>query len=306
MLVEVALLAVFLALGLALQRRDASDVLRERAWAAYWWTVTPTLVFTSFSTVEVDRELGLALAAAVLASWLVIALGYAYAQAVARERDERGALALGAGFPNTGFVGYPLAQLALGNDGLALMVLYDRLGWLVPSTAISTAIARLHGRRDAAGRASARRRLRLVLVNPPLVAAVAAVALRAAGVDVAGAVEPLGRAASAVVGPAGFFLLGLVLPLEPPAHDLPELRKAGGVLAIRFGAAPLVLLGCGAALGTDLPAAFLLGAAMPCAFHLLVLARVFDVRPQLVRLLVVGSTVPAVVAVVAASAFVGR
>jgi predicted permease len=43
---------------------------------------------------------------------------------------------------------------------------------------------------------------------------------------------------------------------------------------------------------------------MPCAFHLLVLARVFDVRPQLVRLLVVGSTLPAVVVVVAATVLV--
>jgi predicted permease len=105
-----------------------------------------------------------------------------------------------------------------------------------------------------------------------------------------------------VVGPAGFFLLGLVLPLEPPLHGILELRKAAGVLAIRFAVAPLVLLGMGFAFGTATPAAFLLGAAMPCAFHLLVLARVFDVRPQLVRLLVVGSTVPVVLVVLAASA----
>jgi malate permease and related proteins len=303
-LLEIVLLGLFFALGLGMQRHRPSDRLRELAWDAYWWTITSTLVFTSFSTIEFDRELGLALAAAVLASWLVIALGYGYARAVAAERDERGALALGAGFPNTAFVGYPLAQLALGSDGLALMVLYDRLGWLVPSTAVSTAIARLHGRRDAAEGATARRRVRLVVVNPPLLAAVAALSLRLAGVDVAGWVEPLGRAAAEIVGPAGFFLLGLVLPLEPPAHDLPELRKAAGVLVIRFAAAPLVLLGTGTLLGTEIPTAFLLGAAMPCAFHLLVLARVFDVRPHLLRLLVVGSTLPAVVVVVAASALV--
>jgi predicted permease len=300
-LLEIVLLALFFALGLGMQRRRPSERLRERAWTAYWWTVTPTLVFTAFTTITFDRELGLALAAAVAASWLVIALGYGYARAVASERDERGALALGAGFPNTGFLGYPLAQLALGTDGLALIVLYDRLGWLVPSSAVSTVIARLHGRRHAAERQGAR--LRVVLVNPPLAAAVAAVALRLGGADLTAAVEPLGRLAAEIVGPAGFFLLGLVLPLEPPAHDLPELRKAAGVFAIRFAAAPLVLLACGAALGADIPAAFVLGAAMPCAFHLLVLARVFDVRPQLVRLLVVGSTLPAVVAVVAVSAF---
>lgn len=299
---DVALLAAFFVLGLAAQRRLPSARVRERAWSAYFWTVTPTLVFTSFSTIRFDRELGLALVAAILASWLVIALGYAYAAAVASAHDERGALVLGAGFPNTGFVGYPLAQLTLGQDGLALMVLYDRLGWLVPSTAISTTIARLHGGREAGSVRSRARHLRVVVVNPPLLAAAAAVSLRLGSVDVTGWVDPLGRVAAELVGPAGFFLLGLVLPLEPTLHGAAELRKAAGVLAIRFAVAPLVLLGWGLALGTEIPAAFLLGAAMPCAFHLLILARVFDVRPQLVRLLVVGSTVPAVVAVVATAA----
>jgi predicted permease len=59
----------------------------------------------------------------------------------------------------------------------------------------------------------------------------------------------------------------------------------------------LLLFACGRALGADIPGTFYLMAAMPAAFHLLVLARVYDVRPALVRLLVVGSTVPAVVAV---------
>jgi predicted permease len=187
-LFEIALLVLFFALGLGMQRRRRSECLRERAWTAYWWTVTPALVFTAFTTVSFDRELGLALAAAVAASWLVIALGYGYARGGPRAGRE-GALALGAGFPNTGFLGYPLAQLALGTDGLALIVLYDRLGWLVPSSAVSTVIARLHGRRHGAERQGARR-LQVFLVNPPLAAAVAAVALRLGGADLTAASSP--------------------------------------------------------------------------------------------------------------------
>ena len=45
-----------------------------------------------------------------------------------------------------------------------------------------------------------------------------------------------------LVGPAGFFLPGLALPLERPSHDLAELRVSG-VLAIRFAVAPLALYG---------------------------------------------------------------
>jgi predicted permease len=297
---EIALLALAFAGGLAFQRIAPDDRLRSRAWTAYFWTVVPTLVFYSFSTVRLDHALGLALAASVIATWLVAGLGYAYAVLVSEDKDERGALALCAGFPNTGFVGYPLAQIAFGNPGLALAVLYDRLAWLLPATAISTTVARLHGRRSAP--AAARGRVRILLSNTPLFAAAAALAVRLSGVELGPAVTPLGHAAGGAVGPAGFFLLGLALPLDPPAHDARELRRAGGVLLIRFALAPLVLAVCGVALGTHVPAAFYLAAAMPCAFHLLVLARVFDVRPQLVRLLVVGSTVPAVAGVMAAAA----
>ncbi len=224
----------------------------------------------------------------------------AYAVAVSDERDERGAFTLAAGFPNTGFVGFPLAQIALGNPGLALMVVYDRLAWLIPATAVSTTIARLHGNREAGQRG--RRRLWLLGSNPPLLAAALAIGLRLGGIDVSGFAEPLGRVAGAVVGPAGFFLLGFALPLERPSHGLSELRRASGVLAIRFAVAPLALYAVGRAIGAEVPSAFFLGAAMPSAFHLLILARVFDLRPHLMRLLVLGSTVPAVAAVVAATA----
>jgi hypothetical protein len=74
-ILEATLLAAFFLLGLAVQRHAPSPRLRERAWAAYWWTVTPTLLLTSFATIQFDRGLGLALAAAVLASWLVFGIG---------------------------------------------------------------------------------------------------------------------------------------------------------------------------------------------------------------------------------------
>jgi len=299
-LLDLVLLGASLALGLAVQRRRPSDSFRRRAWGAYFWTVTPVLVFTAFLTVPLDRDIALALAASIAAAWLVIGIGYAYAWLVSAERDERGALALAAGFPNTGFVGYPLALIAFGNPGLALMVVYDRLSWLVPASAISTTIARLHGR---AGDNSERRgRLRALAANPPLWAAVAAVALRSTGAGVPDAVGLLRDAAQVVVGPTGFFLLGLALPLDRPSHDAGELRRAAGALVVRFAVAPLVLFAAGHALGTDIPGVFYLAASMPCAFHLLVLARVFDLRPHLMRLLVVGSTVPAVAVVLAATA----
>ena len=213
-MLEIALLLASFALGLATQRIPLAETLRERTWTAYFWTITPALVFYAFSTVGVDRELALALGAAIGASWLMLGISYGYAVAVSDERDERGALTLAAGFPNTGFVGFPLAQIALGNPGLALMVIYDRLAWLIPATAVSTTIARLHGNRDAGERG--RRRLWLVAANPPLLAALLAIGLRLGDIDVGGVAEPLGRVAGAIVGPGRFLFAGARAPAGAP------------------------------------------------------------------------------------------
>ena len=288
------LLLVCLVGGVAIQRARTNERLRDITWLAYFWTIAPVLVYVVFRNVHVNRNLLLALAAAIVATWVVAAIGYAYATAVAATREERGTLALGAACPNTGFLGFPLAQLAYGSHGLALAVVYDQLSWLVPATSVTTTIARTHGRRSGG---EAERPLRALLVNPPLIAMVLALALRAAGWDLPLA-DHLGTAASKVVGPVGFLLLGLSLPLEAPVHGGPELRRAAGSLLIRFAGGPLVLFAVGKAFGAQIPGTFFLLSAMPCAFHLLILARVYDMRPALMRLLVVGSTVPAVAVVV--------
>ena len=139
------------------------------------------LVFVTFLTVDLDEGLGRALGAAILASWLVGLAGYGYARLVAGERDERGALTLAAGFGNTGFVGFPLAQLAYGADGLRSPCSTTGSRGSVPASSVSTAIARLHGRREV--EVSRRHRLRAVLAKPPLHAFWLALVLRAAGVD---------------------------------------------------------------------------------------------------------------------------
>ena len=295
MLGESLLLLLVLLVGAGTQLAGSPTRLRDGLWVVFFWTFSPVLVFVTFLTVDLDEGLGRALAAAILASWLVGLVGYGYSRAVARERDERGALTLAAGFGNTGFVGFPLAQLAFGSDGLALAVLYDRLSWLVPASSISTTIARLHGRRRL--EVSPRHRLRTVLANPPLHAFWLALVLRAAGVTVPGT-DAAQEFVGAVIGPYGFLLLGLSLTLERTAGPVGELRRALGAVAIRFAGGPLALLGTATLLGADVPGVFFLLAAMPSAFHLLILARVYDVRPALMNRIVVGTTIPAVTLVV--------
>ncbi len=80
------------------------------------------------------------------------------------------------------------------------------------------------------------------------------------------------------------------------------MRRALGALAIRFAGGPLALLATGSLLGAQVPHVWFMLAAMPPAFNILVVARVYDVRPALARLLVVGATLPAVAVVALVSA----
>ena len=102
----------------------------------------------------------------------------------------------------------------------------------------------------------------------------------------------------AVIGPYGFFLLGLSLTFTRVPQPPEELRRAARrrrdqVRRRAAGPARDRRL-----LGADVPGVFYLLAGMPSAFHLLVLARVYEVRPALMNRIVVGTTIPAVAAVV--------
>jgi len=55
------------------------------------------------------------------------------------------------------------------------------------------------------------------------------------------------------------------------------------------------------AVGAHIPSTFYLLAAMPPAFHLLTIARVYEMRPALMRLMVVAATIPVVAGVVIGS-----
>lgn len=286
--------------GALAQRHPRADRLRDVLWWGVLWISSPLVIAITVLTIDVARELVAALAVAVLSSWLVVAAAAAYGRAVGRTPAERGALALAGGFGNTASAGYPLAHLAFGPAGLPLAVLYDKLQFLVPPLGVSTVIARLHG--SAGPERFVRSPRAALLVNPPLAAAAVALALRGAGVDATG-LDGVATAAAFTGGAIGFVLLGLSLPLEPVRHDGDQLVRALGATAIRLGGGPLVLYLTSRATGVDVPGVFFLLAGMPSAFHLMTLARVYDVSPRLVRLLVVGTTVLSVACVTLASSF---
>jgi predicted permease len=291
-------LLVALAVGLLLQRLRSEERLRDLIWIISFWLVIPVLVFATFLSFPLDHKLLLAVATVIVSTWTLLALCYLYARLVTRERDEQGALTLAGGVGNTGFIGYPLTQLVFGHTGLSQAVVYDQLSFGVPMSSISVVVARFFGRRsvDTEGRS----RLAVVLLNPPLWALAAALVLRGAGVHIPH-VRTVENVAAAAVGPMGFLMLGISLPLEQVEHDLLEVARATGAMALKIGAGPLILFALGMAFGAHIPPTFYLLAAMPPAFHLLTIARVYDMRPALMRLMVVAATIPVVAGVVIGS-----
>jgi len=281
-MLKLVLLLVALLVGLALQRLRSQERLRDLIWISSFWFVIPVLVFSTFLTISLTSRLGLSVAAVIASTWMMVGLSFLYSRLVSKERDEQGALTLGGAVGNTGFIGYPLDQLSFG----------------VPMSSVSVVIGRLFGKRqvDTSGRS----RLAVVLLNPPLWALALALVLRLTGVHIPhiGRVE---NVAAALIGPLGFLMLGISLPLVAIEHDLLELARATGAMVLKIGIGPLVLFAVGAAIGAHISSTYYLLAAMPPAFHLLTIARIYDMRPALMRLMIVAATIPVVIAVVVGS-----
>lgn len=301
MLLSLSGLLLSFAAGLGLQRHPA----RERLVRALWWVsfcvLGPLTAFYAFSVLTIERSTMTLMAVVVATCWSALAVGYLFGALAGRDLRERATLALPIAFWNTGYVGYVCARLLWGQHGFTLMVFFDQIGFLVPAVVISTAIARSHGTR--AGSVAAADFLRALILNPPLAGVVAAVLLRLTGHHLA--LVALGKALAATVGPFGFLVLGLAVPLSGAALAVGELPRALSALAVRYSVGPLLLLAWGALLHVHVPGVFYLAALTPAAAHLLVLSRIFALRPAQMRLLVLGSTALTLAGVASAAALGG-
>ena len=290
--------ALCLAGGIALQRRlrdprRASHIL----FLIVIWIAAPLVVIYAYTTVVIQVQLLAAFAAAIAASWLTLLIGMVWGRLAGRQRRECAIMAFATGMGNTGSVGFPLATIVFGGPGLALAVIYAEFQFLIPVDAVVLGLGRHYAGPRSRGAAAPglRRLIRSWLLNPPVVAGAAAVALRLLGVDISDLVAPFGPAMGVAIGLLGFVQLGLATPLTPLAHDRAELWRALVTLVLRCGLAPLILFAMGWLAGVHIPGVFLLLAAMPVAFNTMVVAAVFDLDAELARLLIAVST-PLVIA----------
>lgn len=306
MLLDLLPLLLAALVGLHLQGRTNGERLRARLWQANYVLVLPVAACYAFLSIDVDSRLVAAVACSLTAWWLTVGVSFLYARAVSTTPPMLGALTFIGAFPNTGFIGYPLAYLAFGADGLRLAVIYDQVNLVVPSIVVATVFARVLGERDdsppVAGEqqrstfAIARRQ---VLLSPPLWTVIVLIALRATVLHEPIQLDTLGTVVGGIVGPIGFLLLGLSIPLHGFDHDRREAAATIGASAVRLLVAPLLVAAMALATGTHVPGVLYLCAALPTAFHALVIARLYDLEPAVVRLGVVTTTVTSVTAIVA-------
>ncbi len=298
MLTTVALWFVCFSAGVVLQRRVSDPQhLSHVLFRIVLWGAVPIVTFFAYTTITLDQGAVETLPVVIVASWTTLGLGVLWARLGSKEPRTQGLLALATALGNTANVGYPLAALVFGSQGLAAAVIYSEFQFLIPTIAVAIGVARRFA--GPASRAPAALRFRDVLrswiVNPPVAVGAVAVALRLAGIDLSDVVEPIGPYAGLAFGVLGFLQLGVAMPLKRLAHGRADVYRAAVTLALRCGAAPLVLYLAGRITGADIPGVYLLLAATPVAFNTMIVSRVFDLDAELARLLIVTST-PLVIA----------
>ncbi len=209
-------------IGVAWQWRSPESAApwNKRIFNFYFHFFAPVVVLFAYSVVPANETTLIALAAVIVASYIVLGLGLLYARVVARDRGEQGVLALGAGFTNTVTLGYPVINAVFGPAGLALQVLFAQFMYLVPIVSVSTTIAAHYGN---GSRPRTWKGIVRQIVNVPLVFAVIAVIIRVAGFDIVPYVERPTDWVVFLMGPVGFLELGLALPLERVSHDVHDL-----------------------------------------------------------------------------------
>jgi len=208
---------------------------------------TPALVFHTFTTTQLDNRAladiaGVSLLA-LLACGLLCALGLKLAGLPVRK------LLPTAAMPNAGNLGLPMSHLAFGDAGLSVAVAFFAISSFVTHTVGVRMVA------DAGGGKAWR--------SPVLLAAVAAVALRLAGIAVPAWAIETSDMLGAVTVPLMLISLGHALAI------IPSTGMRGGAIVAALRLAVGLVVGYGVVALLHLPpglgGALALQMAMPCA-----------------------------------------
>jgi hypothetical protein len=291
LLIAVAIVAS-VAIGVAAERRRprAAALAARRSLTLMLYGLVPPVIFFNLAASEVDVEhaaglgLGLvAIATAGLVVWLLASRG------LRLSRPRTGAVVSAVLCVNSGYLGYPLTVALLGRDELSTAVLYD-IAVSGPSLLLGAfAVGAAFGTKAGEG---VRDRVRAFFTrNPPLYAAIAG--LLAPDALAPAVLVDASQVLLVAILPLGFFAVGATLaenaehgelPMPPPLS-----RPVALAIVARLALVPALLIALAAPL-IDLPAAYLLLAAMPTGLNSMVVAHAYGLDMEITAEAVTWST----------------
>jgi predicted permease len=296
-------IAASIAAGVEAERRAGAraGVWARRILTFLLYVVMPVVAFFNMARLEVSADVGvgivlgwLALALSALVGWLI------GTRILHRPAPTAGVLAIVGLQANTGLMGLAVVGAVLGFEHLSEGVVYDSLVqqpvFFIGSFAIAAATGTKAGE-------TVRERVRAFFVrNPPLAAVV--LGLLAPDALAPDVLVDAARILILSVPVLGFFAIGVTLAEEAEEGALkfppPLTAPIGAALFLRLVVAPLLLLALAAPV-IDLPAAFLLCAAMPAGLHIVVLAHVYGLDIPYAASAIVWTTMVAVPLLLVAS-----
>jgi len=271
------------AIGVAAERRRpraAADAAR-RSLTLMLYGLVPPVIFFNIAASEIDVEHGAGLALGLIAIATVGFLVWLLASRVLKlSRPRAGAVVCAVLCVNSGYLGYPLTVALLGRDELHDAVLYD-IAVSGPSLLLGAfAVGAALGTKAGEG---VRDRMRAFFTrNPPLYAAVA-------GLLAPDALAPTllvdaSQVLLVAILPLGFFAVGATLAENAEHGELPMppplTRPVALAVVARLALVPALLLALAAPL-IDLPAAYLLLAAMPTGLNSMVVAHAYGLDMEI-------------------------
>jgi predicted permease len=282
------------------QRRPEQAIALARrllTWVLYG--LLPIITFFNLAHAELDADVGIGIGVAYATVAVIGVLAWLLADRVlGLRRSSTGAVICCSIMGNTAYLGYPVTVTLLGFDHLSEAVVYDICVSAVVFLVAGFAIAAAFG--DTAGEGPRQRFRSFLIRNPALYAGIAAlIAPEALAPDL---MVDASRILVIVMLPIGFYALGATLASEADEGawvPRPDSAVASAVI-LRLAIAPALLFGLAWPL-IDLPASYLLLAAMPSGINTLIVTHAYGLDARITASAVAWSTGIAVAAATVAS-----
>ena len=250
----------------------------------------PAMIFRAIHPAQLDPELALIAVVAWVVFCVTALIAWGLARVLRLPRTVAGGFILATALGNTGYIGYPVSQALLGDEGLVRAIFYDVFGTVGALLLVGLLIAQRYGERVG----PAINPLKEVVRFPAVIALAVAFVLRPVAIPevVSSGLEAL----ASLVVPLIMLSVGLTLEVRRIA-DRPVALGALG--AVRLLLAPAIALAVGGVLLDD-PAAVqlvVLQAGMPTMMLSIVIGARFGLDTEFLATAVVLTTAASVLTI---------